>query len=64
VLNLEHNPHAIIQIGRTRLNVTAKTASADERERLWPVITAKYSGYATYQRETTRLIPVVLLTGH
>lgn len=61
-LNLEHNPHALIQIGNARSTVTARTASADERERLWPVITAGYSGYAVYQQKTTRQIPVVLLT--
>jgi len=34
----------------------------EERERLWPVITATYSGYAKYQQKTKRQIPVVLLT--
>ena len=61
-LNLQHNRRAVIQFGRDRSTVTARTASADERARLWPVITATYQGYATYQRKTTRQIPVVLLT--
>ena len=60
-LNLQHDPHAVVQIGRDKSTVTAKTASPDKRERLWPVITAAYQGYATYQQKTTRQIPVVLL---
>jgi F420H(2)-dependent quinone reductase len=61
-LNLQHNAHAVVQIGRRKSTVMAKTASPEERERLWPVITATYQGYATYQRKTTRQIPVLLLT--
>jgi deazaflavin-dependent oxidoreductase (nitroreductase family) len=60
-LNLQHNPHAVVQIGRDRSTITARMASADERARLWPVITATYQGYATYQQKTTRQIPVLLL---
>jgi deazaflavin-dependent oxidoreductase (nitroreductase family) len=61
-LNLLRNTRAVVQIGRSRSIVTARMASAEERERLWPVITAAYAGYATYQQKTARQIPVVLLT--
>ena len=61
-LNLQHNPRAVVQLGRDRSTVTARTASADERARLWPVITTSYAGYTRYQQKTTRQIPVVLLT--
>jgi deazaflavin-dependent oxidoreductase (nitroreductase family) len=61
-LNLRENPRAVVQIGTERLAVQARTASPKERERLWPVITARYSGYARYQEKTTRLIPVLILT--
>jgi deazaflavin-dependent oxidoreductase (nitroreductase family) len=60
--NLQHDPHAVVQIRANKSTVTARTASPEERERLWPVITATYSGYAKYQQKTTRQIPVVLLT--
>jgi deazaflavin-dependent oxidoreductase (nitroreductase family) len=59
--NLQKNPRAIVEIGNDRLTVTARTASAEERERLWVGITATYPGYAAYQRKTTRQIPVVIL---
>ena len=60
-LNLEHDPQAIVQIGADKLTVTARTASAAERERLWRQATSTYSGYARYQERTTREIPVLLL---
>lgn len=60
-LNLQHNPRAAVEIGTDKLTVTARTASAAERERLWVEITATYSGYARYQERTAREIPVVLL---
>jgi deazaflavin-dependent oxidoreductase (nitroreductase family) len=61
-LNLEDDPHAVVQIGRHRLTVIARPASPEERERLWVRITATYSGYAKYQKKTARQIPVVILT--
>jgi len=61
-LNLERNPRAVVQIGAERLAVSARTASAAERERLWAEITAAYSGYARYQERTAREIPVLLLS--
>jgi deazaflavin-dependent oxidoreductase (nitroreductase family) len=61
-LNLERNPRAVVKIGKDELSVQARTTSADERERLWPGITATYSGYARYQKNTARQIPVLILT--
>jgi deazaflavin-dependent oxidoreductase (nitroreductase family) len=61
-LNLEDDPHAVVQIGRDQLTVIARPASPEERERLWVRITATYSGYAEYQEKTARRIPVVILT--
>jgi deazaflavin-dependent oxidoreductase (nitroreductase family) len=62
-LNLEQNPHAIVHIGAEELAVTARTASAEERARLWPGITATYAGYARYEQRTARPIPLVILSG-
>lgn len=63
-LNLARNPHATVEIGTDRLLVRARTASEQERERLWATVTATYSGYARYQERTQRRIPIVLLTPH
>jgi deazaflavin-dependent oxidoreductase (nitroreductase family) len=61
-LNLQQNPSAVVKIGSDELTVQARTASSEERERLWPGITARYSGYARYQEKTARQIPVLILT--
>jgi hypothetical protein len=51
----------VVEIGIEKLTVRARTASPEERERLWFGITATYSGYARYQEKTTRQIPVLIL---
>ena len=61
-LNLQQTPRAVVEIGTDRLVVEARSASEQELERLWVVITATYAGYARYQARTTRRIPVILLT--
>ena len=60
-LNLRAHPRATITIGARKRFVTARTATDDERARLWPMITATHPGYAAYARRTARPIPVVLL---
>ncbi|HEX4521818.1 MAG TPA: nitroreductase family deazaflavin-dependent oxidoreductase [Gaiellaceae bacterium] len=61
-LNLQQDPRAVVEIAEAELPVTARTASPEERERLWKVITASFAPYARYQTRTTRQIPVVILT--
>jgi deazaflavin-dependent oxidoreductase (nitroreductase family) len=61
-VNLRQDPRAVVQIGTDRLSVEARTATPEERERLWVGITATYAGYAAYQRKTKRRIPVLILT--
>ena len=60
-LNLRSNPEAEIEIGRRRSRVTAREASREERARLWPEFTSRFSGYAGYAERTAREIPVVML---
>ncbi len=59
--NLQKNPAASVQIEDRVLPVTASTATAEEKKSLWPRFTAIYPDYDTYQEETERDIPVVLL---
>lgn len=40
--------------------MTARTADAEEKSELWPRIVAVYRGYAGYQKNTARDIPVVI----
>jgi deazaflavin-dependent oxidoreductase (nitroreductase family) len=59
--NLKSNPDVAAQVGREQRKLRAREANAEERARLWPKLTELYSGYADYQKKTTREIPVVIL---
>ena len=61
-LNLQRNPEASVLIGRTTSRVTARAATANEHDRLWPLVTTTHPGYARYQERTERPIPIVMLT--
>lgn len=58
--NLLAEPRARLVGGGRRRAVTARTATHDERARLWPGVVAAYPGYAAYQRRTDREIPLVI----
>lgn len=60
--NLVANPAVEVTIGGTTRPMTARTATAEEKESYWPRLTAMYPDYATYQKRTTREIPVVILS--
>ena len=61
-LNLQREPQASVLIGVATSRVTARTATAEEHDRLWPLVTTTHPGYARYQERTARLIPIVMLT--
>lgn len=61
-LNLRDNPQVVVAYtGKPKEKMTARIATDIERERMWPLITARYKGYAIYQTKTTREIPLVIL---
>jgi deazaflavin-dependent oxidoreductase (nitroreductase family) len=61
-LNLRDNPKVEVVVeGHPRVSMIARIANAEERARLWPLITGKYANYAGYQQKTDREIPLVLL---
>lgn len=60
--NLKANPETTVQIGGERRAVRARVATAQERERLWPMAVKAYRGYRGYQaRSKGREIPLVIL---
>lgn len=62
-LNLRDNPHVeVAYIGKPKKKMTARIATDEERQRMWPLVTASYKGYAGYQTKTTREIPLVILS--
>ncbi len=59
-LNLVADPAVEVTVAGVMRPMIARTATPDERQELWPQITAAYKGYASYQRRTDREIPVVI----
>jgi deazaflavin-dependent oxidoreductase (nitroreductase family) len=60
--NLVADPQVSVQVGADRFQATARTASAEEKRRWWPTMTAIWPAYDEYQAKTERDIPVVVLT--
>ena len=62
-LNLTDNPDVEVSLrGGPKRHMRARVADADERSRLWPVISGDHSNYAGYQTKTAREIALILLT--
>jgi deazaflavin-dependent oxidoreductase (nitroreductase family) len=60
--NLVAHPETTLQLGSEVLAVRARVAGDEERERLWPTLSAAYPGYDFLQRLAKRgKIPVVIL---
>jgi deazaflavin-dependent oxidoreductase (nitroreductase family) len=60
-LNLEADPEVEVQVKGDRFHAHARTATAQERPRLWDIVTKVFPDYLEYQTRTTREIPVVVL---
>ena len=59
--NLVSNPRAKVEVGTLTIEVVARVAGPDERERIWEEQKRQVPGFAEYERQTTRQIPIVLL---
>ena len=60
-LNLVENPEVDLQIGADKFAARARTATPEEKPRLWQIMTKIYPQYEAYQARTKRDIPVVIL---
>ena len=61
-LNLVAHPDCHLQVGREHADATARTATGEERERLWAELADLYPPYHDYQNYAgDRVIPVVVL---
>ena len=58
---LEAEPDAVVQVGRERRPMRARTADPVERAALWPRLLEVYADFESYQSWTDRGIPVVVL---
>lgn len=60
-LNLTEHPEVEVQVGADKFTARARTAGAEEKSRLWPMMAGIFPNYEDYQKKTTRDIPVVVL---
>jgi deazaflavin-dependent oxidoreductase (nitroreductase family) len=60
-LNLVENPEVELQVGSEKLAARARTATVEERLRLWQVMKKVFPQYDRYQAKTGREIPLVIL---
>jgi deazaflavin-dependent oxidoreductase (nitroreductase family) len=61
-LNLLDCADVTVQVGAETFAARADVAGADDRPRLWELMVSVFSRYATYQKQTDRVIPVVVLS--
>jgi len=59
--NLVANPDVQAEIGTQTLALRARVADDAEREPIWTAHKTENPGFAEYERQTTRQIPVVIL---
>jgi len=59
--NLVADPKVEIQVGADIHMATARTATKEEKPRLWKIMTEIFPNYLDYQAKTTRDIPVVII---
>jgi deazaflavin-dependent oxidoreductase (nitroreductase family) len=60
--NLSAQPDIEIQVKGDVLPVRARTANAEEKKRLWPIMVKEWELYDKYQQSTERDIPLVILS--
>lgn len=60
-LNLLAEPAVQVQVGAERFTARARTATPEEKPRMWRAMTAIWPPYDEYQTKTDREIPVVVL---
>jgi deazaflavin-dependent oxidoreductase (nitroreductase family) len=59
--NILANPDVDVQVGTAKMKARARTATGEERARLWEKALEFWPPYADYQLKTEREIPVVVL---
>lgn len=60
--NVRANPTVTVEVGTSTFEAEARVPDEDERDALWTKVIEAAPGYADYQKQTDRVIPVVVLT--
>jgi deazaflavin-dependent oxidoreductase (nitroreductase family) len=59
--NLSEDPEVRVQVLEETFAARARTATPEERARLWPIMTSLWADYDAYQTRTDRTIPLVIV---
>ncbi len=59
--NLVVNSEVMAEVSSTRRRYQARTLSVEEAKPIWPKLLAIYPAYASYQKKTSRVIPIIEL---
>jgi deazaflavin-dependent oxidoreductase (nitroreductase family) len=59
--NLEAEPIVDVQVKAERFKASARTATPEEKPKLWRIMLGHWPDYDRYQRRTRREIPVIVL---
>jgi deazaflavin-dependent oxidoreductase (nitroreductase family) len=59
--NLRDEPRATVRAGKELRSVAAEEVTGGERDRLWELVCEAFPLYRTYQRRTSRTIPLFVL---
>jgi deazaflavin-dependent oxidoreductase (nitroreductase family) len=60
--NLKAHPDTSIEVGDATLEVRAEEATGEERDRLYARMAERAPQFAEYEKQTERVIPVMVLT--
>ena len=60
--NLKAHPSVAIEVGAETIDVLASEATGEERERLFRTQAERVPQFADYEKQTERVIPVIVLT--
>jgi deazaflavin-dependent oxidoreductase (nitroreductase family) len=60
--NLRAQPNVTIEVGTDTIDVVAREATGEERERLYRTQAERVPQFAGYEKQTDRVIPVIVLT--
>ena len=59
--NVLAGPNVSVEVGTDTVDVTAREAEGDEREKIWTKQKKDFPGFDGYEKATTRRIPVIVL---
>ena len=61
-LNISANPECWVQLDRNRMAAVARDATDEEREELWPRLTAMFPPWGFFQKQTDRPFSIVIVS--